>query len=190
VCDPSGDGVADLLTEYADYDSFARAWHSGTLADYDLSLDEARERGLLNEQRTRQLWQLLGFFAPEECLVQLPDWLAEEKVESTDRTTPTAFVGCISRKTEDAILFEASAAARPLMGLAHRMHSLEKGIERSEDDTDRHERLADRLQEHERKFDDRDDLPSLSDEWLPKSQLVAAVRRRAWRDCRPLRPDH
>jgi monovalent cation:H+ antiporter-2, CPA2 family len=43
--------VADLITEYADYDSFARDWHSGTLADYDVSLDKARERGLLNEQR-------------------------------------------------------------------------------------------------------------------------------------------
>ena len=170
--------MADLITEYADYDSFAREWHSGTLADYDVSLDKARERGLLNEQGTRQLWQLLGLLNPEELLVQLPEWLAEKKVESTNRTTSTMFVGYISSETEDAILFKSSAAARPLMGLAHRMHSLEKGIERTEDDTDRHERLADRFREHERKFDDRDDLPSLSDEWLPKSQLSAAIRRR------------
>jgi hypothetical protein len=168
-----------MVTEYTDYDSFARAWHSGTLADYDVSLDSARERGLLNEQRTRKLWRLLGLLDPEELIVQLPQWQAEEKVESTDRTTPTTFVGYIARETEDAILFESSAAARPLMGLAQRMRSLEQGIERREDDTDRHERLTERYREFERQFDDRADLPSLSDEWLPKSQLVTAVRRRA-----------
>jgi hypothetical protein len=58
------------------------------------------------------------------------------------------------------------------------MHSLEAGIERIEDDTDRHNRLADRFREHERKLDDRDGLPSLTDEWLPKSQLGTIVRRR------------
>jgi len=168
-----------VITEYAEYDSFAREWHSGTLAEYNVSLDEARERGLLNEQQTRQLWQLLGLLDPEECLLQLPEWLAEKKVESENRTTPTIFVGYISNETEDAILFESSAAARPLMGLAHRMHSLEKGIERTEDDTDRHKRLADQFRERERKFDDRAGLPSLSDEWLPKSQLGTLVRRRA-----------
>jgi hypothetical protein len=170
--------VPDLVTDYAEYDSFAREWHSGTLEDYDVSLDEARERGLLNEQQTRKLWQLLGFLDPEECLLQLPEWLAEKKVRSKDRTTPTIFVGCISSETADAIRFESSAAARPLMGLAHRMHSLEAGIERIEDDTDRHNRLADRFREHERKLDDRDGLPSLTDEWLPKSQLGTIVRRR------------
>lgn len=36
------------------------------------------------------------------------------------------FVGCISRETEDAILLEQSAAAHPLMGLAHEIHSLER----------------------------------------------------------------
>lgn len=169
--------MADPITEYAEYDSFAREWHSRTLANYDVSLEEARERGLLNEQETRQLWQLLGRLDSEECLLQLPEWLAEKKVESTNRTTPTIFVGYISRETEDAILFESSAAARPLMGLAHRMHSLGKGIERTEDDSDLHRRLAEQFREHERKLDDRDDLPSLSDEWLPKSQLGTIVRR-------------
>ena len=169
--------MADLITEYAEYDSFAREWHSDTLADYDVSLDEARDRGLLNEQQTRQLWQLLGLLDSEECLLQLPEWLAEKKVESENRTTPTLFVGSISRETEDAVLFESSTAARPLMGLAHRMHSLEAGIERTEDDTDRHERLADRFRAHERRLADRDDLPGLSDEWLPKSQLGTIVRR-------------
>lgn len=175
---PSRDGVADLITEYAEYDSFARVFHSGTLADYDVSLDDARDRGLLNEQRTRQLWQLFGLLDPEELLVQLPEWLAEEKAESTNGATPTMFVGYIASETEDAIRFESSAAARPLLGLAHRIHSLEKGLERTEKGTERHERLADRFRDAERRFDDRDDLPGLSDEWLPKSQLGTAVRRR------------
>ncbi|UTF55802.1 hypothetical protein [Natronosalvus rutilus] len=169
--------MADLITEYADYDSFARAWHSDTLADYDVSLEEARERGLLNEQKTRQLWQLLGLLGTDELFIQLPDWLANEKVEDTARTTPTMFVGCISRETEDAILFKESAAARPLMGLAHKIHSLEKGIENTEVDTDRHERSENRLRDHYQQFGNRDDLPTLSDDWLPKSQLITAVQR-------------
>lgn len=170
--------MAELITEYGDYDSFAREWHSRTLADYDVSLDEARERGLLNEQQTRKLWQLLGLLDSEDCLLQLPEWLAETKVDVENRATPTIFLGRISRETEDAILFESSAAARPLMGIAHQIHSLERGIERTEGGTDRHERLVDRVREHERTLEDRSDLPSLSDEWLPKSQLGTIVRRR------------
>lgn len=170
--------MTDLITEYADYDSFARAWHSDTLADYDVSLEGARDRGLLNEQKTRQLWQLLGLLGTDELVVQLPDWLADEKVGVTDRATPTMFVGRISRETEDAILFKDSAAARPLMGLAHTIHSLERGIENTGADTDRHERSENRLRDHYQQFRNRDDLPTLSDEWLPKSQLVTAVQRR------------
>ena len=146
--------MTDLITEYADYDSFAREWHSGTLADYNVSLNEARERGLLNEQRTRKLWQLLGLLNLEECLLQLPEWLAEKRVGSENRTTPTIFLGYISDETEDAILFESSAAARSLMGLAHRIRSHNKGVERTEDETDRHEQLADWIRDHERQFDD------------------------------------
>jgi hypothetical protein len=169
--------VTNLITEYADYDSFARAWHSDTLADYDVSLEEARKRGLLNEQKTRQLWQLLGLLGTDGLVIQLPDWLAGEKVGVTDRATPTMFVGRISRETEDAILFKESAAAQPLMGLAHTIHSLEKGLENTETDTDRHERSEKRLRDHYQQFRNRDDLPTLSDEWLPKSQLITAVQR-------------
>ena len=122
---------------------------------------------------------MLGLLDPEELLVQLPEWLAEKKVESADRTTPTVFVGYISTETADAIRFEASAPAQPLLGLAHRMHSLEKGINRTESGTDRYERLTNRFQEHERKFYNRDRLPSRADKWLPKSQIGTAVRRRA-----------
>lgn len=171
--------MADLITEYTEYDSFAREWHSGTLADYEVSLEKARDRGLLNEQPTRQLWQLLGRLDSDELLVQLPEWLATEKLQPMERTTPTTFVGSISRETEDAILFESSAAARPLMGLAHRMHSLEKGIERTANTTDRHDQLVEQFRALERKFTAREDLPSLSEEWLPKSQLITAIRRQA-----------
>ena len=118
--------MTDLITEYVDYDSFAHRWHSDTLADYDISLKEARERGLLNEQKTRQLWQLLGLLGTDEIFIQPSHWLANEKIEVTDRATPTMFLGCISRETEDAIHFEESAVARPLMELARRIHSLEK----------------------------------------------------------------
>lgn len=169
--------MADLSTEYADYDTFARDWHSDTLSDYDISLDDARGRGLLNEQQTRHLWQLLGLLDANECFVQLPEWLANEKVESMDRTAPRTLVGRISRETEDAILFKNSAAAQPLMGLAHRIHALEKGIANTETGTDRHERLENRLEEHYRAFHNRDGLPTLFDEWLPKSQLVTVIKR-------------
>ena len=178
ACAPSVEKVTDPIIEYADYDSFARDWHSDTLADYDISLEEARERGLLNEQKTRQLWQLLGLLGSDELFVQLPEWLADEKVKAADRTTPTLFVGRISRETEDAILFKESAAARPLMELAHTIHSLEKGIENTATGTDRHERSEKHLRDHYQQFRNRDDLPTLSDEWLPKSQLVTAVQRR------------
>lgn len=169
--------MADLITEYADYNSFACEWHSDTLTDYDISLEEARERGLLNEQKTRQLWQLLGLLDADELFVQLPEWLADEKVGPIDRTTPTTFVGYISRETEDAILFKESAAAQPLMGLAHRIHSFEKGGANTGTDTDRHEQSESRLQEYYQKFHNRDSLPSLSDEWLPKSQLITVIQR-------------
>ena len=169
--------MADLITEYASYDSFVREYHSKTLTSQDLSLEEARKRGLLNERTTRKLWRLLGLLDSEELLVQVPEWLADKKCEPTDRPTPTMFVGYISRETEAAILLKGSTAARPLMGLAHRIHALENGIENTRADTDRHERLAERLQDNYQQFCDREDLPSLSDEWLPKSQLVAAVRR-------------
>lgn len=169
--------MTDLITEYADYDSFARSWHSDTFADYDVSLEEARERGLLNEQKTRQLWQLLGLLDTDEIFIQLPNWLADKKVDVSDRATPTIFVGYISRETEDAILFKESAAAQPLLGLAHRIHSLEKGLENTGADTDRHERSENRLRDHYQQFRNRDDLPTLSEEWLPKSQLITAIQR-------------
>lgn len=169
--------VANLIAEYTEYDSFARRWHSDTLSERDITLEEARERGLLNEQDTRQLWQLMGLLAEDGLFIQIPEWLAEEKVGFAEGATPTTFVGRSARETEDAILFEDSAAARPLMRLAHRIHSLERGIENAEADDDRREWLENRLREKRREFETRGELPTLSDEWLPKSQLITVVRR-------------
>lgn len=161
----------------ATYDAFARLRHAATLAESGGSLAAARDRGLLNEQGTRQLWQLLGLLDEEELVVQLPEWLAEEKVGVTDRGPPTTFVGRLARETEKAILLEASAAARPLMSLAHRIHSLEDGLSHTDDDHDRRDWLERRLQEKRTAFEDRDDVVGLRDEWLPKSQVELAVRR-------------
>ncbi|WP_227357645.1 hypothetical protein [Haladaptatus salinisoli] len=169
--------MTDLITDHTDYESFARERHSETLNDYSVSLNEARERGLLNEQDTRQLWQLLGLLSENDLFVQIPEWLAEKKVRVMDRSTPTTFVGHVTRETEDAILFENSAPARPLMRLAHGIHSLKRGIENTGADDDRREGLENRLREKRREFENRDDASILSDEWLPKSQLIAAVQR-------------
>lgn len=161
------------IHEYTDYDAFVRAWHVADLDDQGVSLAEAREQGRINEADTRLLWQLLGQLDPEELLLQLPEWLAEEKVGYVDGATPTVFVGRIERETEKAILFEDAAAAQSLMKLAHRIHQLEQ------DDTEssRDEWLQTRLEKHRRAFEQRADAVELQDEWVPKSQVVRAVRR-------------
>lgn len=159
------------------YDAFAREWHSETLTETDISLEDARERGLLNEQGTRQLWQLLGLLSDEEVVIKLPEWLAAEKVGFTDRATPTLFVGRITRETEQAILFEDSAAARPLMSLAHRIHSLEDGLSNTADEDDRRGWLERRLQKKRAAFEEREEMASLRDEWIPKSQVQLAIKR-------------
>ena len=142
------------VTEYTTYEEFARAWDG-------------------SESDTRMLWQLLGQLDPDEVLVQLPEWLAEEKVGYVDGATPTAFAGRIKRETEKAVLLADSAAAGPLMKLAHRIHQLEQG------DTagDRQEWLDDRLNDHRRAFEEREDVVKLQDNWLPKSPIRHAVRR-------------
>ena len=148
--------MADLaITECATYEEFTRTW------------DEPNAD-------TRLLWQLLGQLEPDEVLVQLPEWLAEDKVGYVDGSTPTAFVGRIERETEKAILFSDSADARSLMKLAHRMHQLEEGNATGE----RQEWLDERLADHRRSFEEREDVVPLQDEWLPKSQLSRVVRRR------------
>lgn len=170
--------MAELIEEYTDYDPFARRWFADALAERGISLADARARDLLNEQETRHLWQLLGLLPDEELVIQLPAWLADEKVMDTERATPTLFVGRIARETDDAILFEDSAAADRLMRLAHRIHSLEQGLEQVEPETDRREWLETRIQETRTELADRGNYASLAEEWLPKSQIVIAVRRR------------
>lgn len=147
--------MADLtITEYATYEEFTQAWDG---ADAD----------------TRMLWQLLGQLHLNEVLVQLPEWLAEEKVGYVDGATPTAFVGQIERETEKAIQLGDAADARSLMKLAHRMHQLEQGNTAG----DSQEWLDERLADHRRAFEEREDVVTLKDNWLPKSQTLHAVRR-------------
>lgn len=126
--------MTDLdISEYTTYDAFVRAWHTDDLGD--VTLDDARESGLLNEDETRLLWQLLGQLSDDEVLIEIPDWLADEKIGYVDGATPTMFVGRIDRETEKAIHVVDSAAARPLMKLAHRIHHLEDGGDDSEQDS-------------------------------------------------------
>ena len=142
------------IEEHATYEAFASDWQA-------------------SNTDTRLLWQLLGQLEDTELLVEIPEWLAEEKVGFVDGATPTLFIGHIERETENAILFADSAAARPLMKLAHRIHELEQ----NESDPDRNEWLDRRLEAHRTEFTNREDVPGLSDGWLPKSQLVHAVRQ-------------
>jgi len=141
------------MREVATYEEFATEWGS-------------------DNDDTRLLWQLLGQLDEDEVLVQIPEWLAEEKVGYIDGAPPTEVVGRIERETARAILLDEPVGARPLMKLAHRIHELEQ----NEDDPDRNDWLEDRLAEHRREFQRREDVPELADGWLPKSQLQHVVR--------------
>lgn len=165
------------LRTFDTYAAFAREWHAATLSERGVSLEDARKRGLLNEQGTRQLWQLLDLLGDEELVIQLPEWVAEEKSGTTDRTTPTTFVGRVRRETDKAILLEDSAAVRPLMSIAHQIHSLEDGLSNTGDDDDRRGGLESKLRETREAFGKRDEMVGLGDEWIPKSQVKIAIRR-------------
>lgn len=156
--------MSDLkITDYRDYETFARAWQ--------------RDTGTGNETEIRLRWQLLGQLKNDELLIHLPEWLADENTGFIDGATPTEFVGRIDRETEQAILFADSAAAPKLAQLAHRIHSLEDGLENAAGDEARHDWLQDRLEENRQAFEQREDVTGLVEEWLPKSQLTLAVRR-------------
>lgn len=145
---------------FTEFDRFKEAWDSH------------------DESYLTLLWQLLARLDDDELLIELPDWLAAEKVGYVDRATPTEFVGRIDRETEKAIKIVDSAAARPLAKLAHRMEHLEQGLEEIEpSDPDRHELLTARLRSVSSDFHARVDVPALQNEWLPKSQILHAVRR-------------
>lgn len=146
--------MTDLdIREVSTYEEFVREWDADD---------------------TRLFWQLLGQLDKDEVLVRIPEWLAEEKAGYVEGAPPTEVVGRIERETEKAILLADSATARPLMKLAHRIHELEQ----NEGDPDRNDWLDDRLAEHRRAFEKREDIPELNDEWLPKSQFQHVVRRR------------
>lgn len=165
------------ITEYSDYDSFARDWHADTLDQHDVTLEEARDRGLINEDDTRLLWQLLGQLDDDELLIQIPEWLADKKAGYVDGATPTGFVVRIERETEKAILFADSASARPLMKIAHRISNLEDRPANGDTAGNSRAWLDARLEEHRREFENRDDITGLQDAWLPKSQVERLVRR-------------
>ncbi|WP_231188231.1 hypothetical protein [Haladaptatus sp. DYF46] len=88
--------MTDLITDYADYESFARRWQAKTLDDRCIFLENAQKRGLLNEQDTRQLWQLLGLLGEDNLFIQIPEWLTEEKPRDADGIIPTTFVGHVT----------------------------------------------------------------------------------------------
>ena len=152
--------MTDLISEYTEYETFADDWDAP------------------DETETRMLWHLLGELDTDEVLLELPEWLADEKVGFVDGATPTVFVGRIDRTTEKAVRVVDSAAARPLMKLAHRIHRFEVGLETgATDDAERREWLESHLHRTRREFEQRDDITGLVDEWLPKSQLVRVARR-------------
>jgi hypothetical protein len=166
--------MVDLeIQEFDDYDDFVREWHADEL---EVSLKEARDQDLINEDKTRLRWQLLGQLDNDELLIQIPEWLAEQKIGFVDGKPPTEFIGRIDRETEKAILVTDSAAARSLTKLAHRIHQLENNIDNADDD-DRRDWMENRLQQVRDRFESRDDATVLSEEWLPKSQIQLAVRR-------------
>lgn len=147
------------IEEFSEYSGFAREWEPD------------------GEGTTKLIWQLLGELNDDELLIKLPEWLAEEKVGYTNGSIPTEFVGRIEEETEKAIRFTDATAARPLGRLAHRMAALEDGIESAGDDDDRSEWLTNRLEDKRDEFETREGMVCLREEWLPKSQIVVAVRR-------------
>ena len=165
--------AAVAMSEYIDSEPFAWEWHADPLTQQNGSLTDARDHGLIDEDETRLRWQRLGHLDSDELLIQLLEWLAEEKVGYGEGATPTAFVGRIARETANASLCTEAAAADPLLKLAHRMHRLETG----EADPERDDWMEARLQKLRRRFEQRDDAATLQDEWLPKSQLQHVLCR-------------
>ena len=146
--------MAELeIQEVAGFDAFSSLWPDA-------------------ENETRLYWQLLGQLDPDETLIRLPEWLAEEATGYVQGAVPTTFIGRIDQETEMAIRFGHSASATDVLKLAHRIHELERN-----EGADRNEWLDRRLAEHRRKFRKRKGAVTLSDEWLPKSQIELAVRR-------------
>ena len=119
------------------------------------------------------LWQLLEQLNSDEVLIQLPEWLAEEKVGYVEGARPMMFIGRIEQETEKAIQVDDSADAGSLMKVKHRMDHLEQG----EDGAERNDWLDDRLADHRQSFEKREDVVTLQEKWLPKLKIHNAVRR-------------
>ena len=113
-----------------------------------MTLEAPRVRNLINEQDTRQLWRSLGLLDADDVFIQFPEWLVEEKTDDVRGSLATTFVGYISRETEDAVLSKDSSPGRRLMQIAHKIHSLENGVENTAVDSDRRNRLNNELQKN------------------------------------------
>lgn len=146
------------VTEVATFDEFLEAW-----GDSETALDETQ---------LRLLWQLIGQLDEDELLVRIPKWLAEDRAAHGTGAAPTAIVGRMARETEKAVLLEESFEATKLTTIAHSIDRLE----RDEGAGDRNEWLDRRLAEHRQTWAGRYDEPGLTDGWLPKSQILKAVR--------------
>lgn len=163
--------VGELIIECADYESFTREWHAN-------ALDDARGHGSLDERDIRYLWVLLDLLDEDRVVIHIPDWLSEKKLDVSARDNFNIFVGPVSRETEDALFFENAEAARPLMQFAHRIRSLENGIENTKVGDDRRASLETQLRDKRRNFENRDGGLGLTRTWIPKSQIISAVQRR------------
>lgn len=141
------------IWEVADFDTFSSRWPDA-------------------ENETRLYWQLLGQLEPDEILIRLPKWLAEEATGYVQGAVATTFIGQIEQETGKAIRLANSASATDLLKLAHRIHELEQN-----EGADRSEWLDRRLEDHRQKFRRRQGAATLSDEWIPKSQIEVVVRR-------------
>lgn len=147
------------ITEVSTFDEFVETW-----PDSDEAVDETA---------ARLLWQLMGQLDEDELLVRIPAWLAEEKAAFGTSAAPTVIVGRMARETEKAIFMEETFEATKLAKVAHSIDLLEP----REGDPDRNKWLDRRLAEHRRTWDKRYEEPGLADGWLPKSQILKAVRR-------------
>lgn len=74
-----------VVNDCADFEAFTERWDDS------------------DEETVRQLWKLLGELTEDELLIDLPEWLAEQKVGYSDRGRPTLFVGRIDDETDKAI---------------------------------------------------------------------------------------
>lgn len=146
--------MADFaVLEFAEFERFARQWGASS-------------------HDNRLYWYLLDHLGPDELLIRIPEWLAEEKIGYVEGATPQTIIGRIDRETAKAIRLADAVGAAPLLKTALSIHELEQG-----EGTDRNEWLDQRLAEHRKTFARREGAPRVSDPWFPKSQIEIAVRR-------------